>query len=158
MPHTCPRRMQEFGPWEREEDQDTYLPRHGIVGSDEPCCSFCGSLPPYRFMELVEQGYIVGPTDKDYKVYLSRPYTDDEREEYRQRLLNNHPEEAVGSLMETVRGEQIGKFYFQHLLDEQKRKFVDMLNKKQVVIGNPGYFYRLPFFVEREDTSWIQQT
>lgn len=41
-----------------------------------------------------------------------------------------------------------GKFYFQHLSEEQCRKFVDLLNEKKLVIGYPGHFYSKPFFVQ----------
>lgn len=67
---TCPRRMSEFGPWDRVENKDRWSRHHGFVGSNEPTCTFCGSLRPDRFIELVEAGYVVGPTDKNYKAYL----------------------------------------------------------------------------------------
>lgn len=39
------------------------------------------------------------------------------------------------------------KFYFEHLSDEQKTKFVEMLNAKKLNLDYPGHFYRLPFFI-----------
>lgn len=39
------------------------------------------------------------------------------------------------------------KFYFQHFTDEEKRRFVDLLNARAIKIAYPGYFYRLPYFV-----------
>lgn len=43
-------------------------------------------------------------------------------------------------------GEMEGKFYFQHLSDDQKKEFIDLLNDKKVNLGYPGYFYNLPYF------------
>lgn len=82
-------------------------------------CSYCGSLPPDDFMEAVRQGAEVGPTDKSYKAYLRLPDG----------------------------GE--AKFYFQHLSEDQRREFIDLLNARprRVAIGYPGRFYVLPFFI-----------
>lgn len=33
-------------------------------------CSYCGSLRPERFLELVDSGVQIEPTDKDHKVYI----------------------------------------------------------------------------------------
>lgn len=66
---TCPRRMEEFGPWERTEGLDRYIAGGGLVGQSR-CCSFCGSLPPDDFMSLVRTGAMIEPTDKDYKAYI----------------------------------------------------------------------------------------
>lgn len=66
---TCPRRMNEFGPWKYEEKLD-----HWIMQGDDPCCSFCGSMKPERVIELIkEHGCgIVGGTTKSYKRYINR--------------------------------------------------------------------------------------
>ena len=55
---------------------------HGVFKLSEPfwrldsTCSYCGSLNPEAFMRRVEAGDEVGPTDKDYKVYLhGGPFT-----------------------------------------------------------------------------------
>jgi len=104
---TCPRRMEEFGPWERTEGLDT-------VTDDR--CSFCGSLTAAAFMERVRQGDEVGPTDKSYKAYLDNPWA---------------------------------KFYFQHLTEEQRREFFELYRSKRLVIGYPGDFTVLPFFIGR---------
>jgi hypothetical protein len=34
-------------------------------------CSFCGSLNPDEFMKQAEAGVKLGPTDKNYKVYVN---------------------------------------------------------------------------------------
>jgi hypothetical protein len=41
------------------------------------------------------------------------------------------------------------KFYFQHLSEEQRTQFVDLMNTRKVNIGYPGHFYALPFFCTR---------
>lgn len=71
---TCPSRMQQLGPWERAEGID----RWDFVVNDL-CCSFCGSMHPDRFMELVRESIkpeskvgIEWATGKGYKVYVHR--------------------------------------------------------------------------------------
>jgi hypothetical protein len=58
---TCPRRMNQWGPWEHKEGLDT-------VKDDR--CSFCGGLTGDAFMAKVEAGAKIGPTDKNYKAYV----------------------------------------------------------------------------------------
>lgn len=129
-PQTCPRRFSDLGPWEREEGLDTWDIReqmhHGLRARH---CSFCGSLHPDDFMERVEQGWLVGPTDKNYKAYLG-------------------PNE--GSSQET-------KFYYQHFSEAQQDRFIELYNNKvrgqepAMAIGYPGNFYRFPFFMRRAE-------
>lgn len=59
---TCPRRMDEIGPWEHKEGLDTWR--------EDGTCSFCGSLNPNIVLQRIEQGVAVVPTDKNYKGYL----------------------------------------------------------------------------------------
>lgn len=126
---TCPRRMSDWGPWERAENLDTWTTGHGVIGQDRVglSCSFCGSLNPDRFMELVREGWVVGPTDKSYKAYLGRSAAD-----------SNHagPESCS----------QEAKFYFQHLSAEQQAEFIELHNAGQMKIGYPGRLYTLPYF------------
>lgn len=115
---TCPRRMLEFGGWERKENLDEWESR-----GDFACCSFCGSLHPDVFMESIQRPGTVklGPTDKNYKVYVS----------------------VEGGTREY-------KFYFLHLSEEQKHKFIELMNMRPrpFEIDYPGHFYVLPFFIE----------
>lgn len=105
--HVCPRRAEVFSP--DDHSQDTWR--------DDHTCSFCGSMNPDLLLKLMEEDNVeLGPTDKNYKVYVDR---------------------ANGWR---------GKFYFQHFDTEQQQKFIDLLNSKKVRIGFPGHFYRLPFF------------
>lgn len=60
-PNTCPRRLNELGPWERTEGLD--IP---VAGR----CPFCGSITPETFLERARDGNQLVPTDKPYKVYL----------------------------------------------------------------------------------------
>ena len=119
-PQTCPRRGGEIGPWERGEGLDTWDVREQMhKGLRARHCSFCGSLHPDDFMRLIEEGWIVGPTDKPYKAYLG-PSSD---------------------------SSQDTKFYYQHLSEDQRHRFVALYNDGGMKVGGGG-FYRLPFFVK----------
>lgn len=108
---------------------DTYMgvipanPGYGQQQEDwwEPngTCSYCGSISPGEFWRRVTAGYEVIPTDKNYKAYVR----DGTRSE--------------------------NKFYFQHFDQQDKEKFVEVVNAGEMHIGYPGYFYRLPFFCVR---------
>lgn len=72
---SCPRRMREIGPWQKEEGLDWWEQ----VGPDR-VCSFCGSMHPEEFFAFLERvledddpRVRVGRCDKDYKVYVHRP-------------------------------------------------------------------------------------
>lgn len=117
---TCPRRMHDFGPWERAENLDTWdeHPGLGMSGSTYRGCSFCGSLHPNDFMAAIKAGDIVGPTDKSYKAYIKHA---DQPSDY-------------------------AKFYYQHLSNEQCNEFIELYNARQMAIGYPGHFYTMPYF------------
>lgn len=168
---TCPRRMAESGPWDRAEGLDRWETGHGTVGQDTVgvSCSFCGSLNPDRFLELVREGWIVGPTDKSYKVYLDQPATDEEKRAKKERWLagdiaqalktareaeGKTPEQVAEELDRAYRAEnpmadsagQKAKFYFQHFSGEQRDQFIQLHNSRQMKVGYPGHFYVPPFF------------
>lgn len=172
---TCPRRMADLGPWQREEGLDEWRADRGVIGQGKVglSCSFCGSLHPDRFMELVREGWIVGPTDKSYKAYLGKPRTDEDIAARKAQFLaashgiarairdlgakdGKTPEQIDADLEEhwTTRElpmiadgcGQEAKFSYQHLSDEQRIEFVEMVNAGTMKIGYPGHFYRLPFF------------
>jgi hypothetical protein len=85
-------------------------------------CSHCGSMNPDILMKRLEAGNIeLGPTDKSYKVYVKN---------------------AGGENVLAI------KFYFQHLNEDQKRRFVELLNESKLKLGMPGHFYRLPFSIQ----------
>lgn len=137
---TCPRRMNEMGPWEHEEGQDSWReddrdPEGVGHPNPGPCCSFCGSLHPEKFLELIADGWTVEPTDKTYKAYLpltlDRPRSDVD------------PEAPLSVAFFGGRA----KFYYQHFTEEQMQRFVDLYDDNTMRLGRPGYFYRMPFFM-----------
>lgn len=85
---------------------------------EDDTCSYCGSLNPATFMARLEAGDVeLTPTDKNYKVYA----------------------DGAG-----LRGHS--KFYFQHLNEEQKQRFIELYNERKLKMAYPGHFYVLPFF------------
>lgn len=167
---SCPRRMGEYGPWERAEGQDAWTTGHGVVGQDAVglSCSFCGSLQPDRFMELVREGWEVGPTDKSYKAYLRQPLTPEEEAQQKADWIQRDAvAQAVRELGERdgKAAEQIAadldeqwakfphssggpeaKFYYQHLSVEQQDEFIALHNERRMKISYPGHLYVLPYF------------
>lgn len=133
---SCPRRMQEMGPWSKDGGQDTWEEQPRQPGELTPRCSFCGSLHPGKFLELVAQGWAVGPTDKTYKVYLHQVFNGPER--------TAAPGEPLPALEQYTQS----KFYFQHLSEAQQRQFIDLYNRQAIHFAKPGYFYVLPFFMQ----------
>jgi hypothetical protein len=146
--------------------------RHESRWRDDGTCSYCGSLSPEQFFAAIDAGCELGPTDKNYKVYVDRP---DPRagEPTIYGSANFKPEygdgwievtsENIGTLPTEVMRPQIGqwvqvsprsatrhdKFYFQHLNEDERTRFVELFNAKALNIGYPGHFYTLPFFAVR---------
>lgn len=135
-------------------------------------CRWDGSLHPDDFMELLERpGVQLTPTDKNYKVYIE--FEDDsDAEEWRVASVTSHDPEEEGWMRGTEippdvdtsgwgdlseswvkliqRGsKKTEKFYFEHLSEEQRKRFINMLNNKQISLAYPGHFYNLPFFISR---------
>lgn len=113
---TCPRRYEDTG--------DAAVGIDGWVTYQDSSilrCAYCGSVnPEYLLFAMKCRNFItLGPTDKDYKVYVSTPQI------------------------------KYGKFYFQHFYPDQRIEFVRLMNEKSptFMISYPGYFYVLPFFV-----------
>ena len=153
---TCPRAAEGFGS----------LREMPAFWDAEGTCSYCGSISPEKFFEAVKAGAKLGPTDKNYKVYIDLPnpnageptiysssncdeppgpgYVEATPEICAQYGWRNwgakwvKPEPALPTLHE--------KFYFQHFSQEQRKQFVEMMNAKSLNLDYPGYFYRLPFF------------
>lgn len=118
--HTCGRRA------ESGMDADDSPFRMSGKNLDEyradGTCSYCGSVSQEAFLAFVEAGGEVGPTDKSYKAYLHS--TDDV------------PAPGI-------------KFYFQHLDQAGRDKFIELYNANRMRIGYPGHFYSLPYFCKR---------
>lgn len=156
---TCPRRMVEVGPWERSEGLDSWVSRDGYQ-----VCSFCGCLHPDKFFDLVESGAEVGPTDKNYKAYIQAPnpkagqIVEVGRSSGPVYDLDGNPmisdptiwEKVTGSYDRAIMGRAPStltlKFYFQHLSEEQCKKFIELHNSGVMKLGYPGHFYRPPYF------------
>lgn len=121
-------------------------------------CSYCGSLDPEVFMQRLEAGDVeLGPTDKSYKVYVRNVGGATFLQTYRNCYEMSKPALPTCKGPDdcshwVTRETSQAKFYFQHLTDEQKQRFVELYNqhvrKERVMkIGYPGYFYSLPFFM-----------
>lgn len=170
---TCPRRAETHHA--AVEGVDSWTSGHGLIGQDQvgPSCSYCGSLHPDRFMELVREGWLVGPTDKSYKAYLARPYTDEEQATRKAQWMSNDAvakavrelgerdgktEEQITADLEmhwiemvspvSQSGATEAKFYFQHLSQAQRDEFIALHNASQMKFGYPGHLYLLPFFAQ----------
>ena len=130
----CPRRDESANPdgyGDGTDTPDLWASRRGRTA-----CSYCGSLHPDAFMEIARTGaQELGPTDKNYKVYVGGANAGDG-----------------------------GKFYLQHLTANQRREFVDLYNARPrrvyaddmtftqsdgtgMLIGYPGYLYSGAFFM-----------
>lgn len=168
--HTCPRRR-EVG---RENDTMRDL------WHNDRHCTWCGSISGDEFMRLVENDECkLTPTDKNYKVYVETAAPNPDQLEIRG-TSNTEDPPSCGGDGEWVRREFIDttkvntrgwllrddtwyliqkhgprrneKFYFQHLSEEQKDRFVQLMNtKSKLRMHYPGYFYVLPFFVKRDN-------
>lgn len=147
---TCPRRMLDWGAWERKENLDAWRTGGGLVGRQEHelSCSFCGSLHPDVFMDWVRQGGQISPTDKNYKAYIKYPGKDPREGETSEYELNMPSGRTVQGT--SVYGIE-AKFYYQHLSPEQRQEFVELYNNHTMQIGYPGNFYVLPFFMKKID-------
>ena len=75
---TCPRRIEDGTDSDDSplvgsgENLDEYSSGHGLVTQSRGC-SYCGSMPPDEFMELVRNGAKLGATTKSYKFYVNKP-------------------------------------------------------------------------------------
>ena len=161
--HDCPRRVGELGPWDPSEDNlDSWrADRDGLR-----TCSFCGSMHPDDFLKAVEDGLEIGPTDKTYKAYV-HGYPDPRAGEQRIVGITNSVQQPDGwtGVDRKIRrqlkrdGYALGtyvlfgrrstlelKFYFQHLDQAQRERFIELYNDGTMQLGYPGHFYTRPFF------------
>jgi hypothetical protein len=139
--------------------------------SEHQACSYCGSMHPDELMALVEQGALITPTDESYKIYVEVPHLMAGRDiqvgtvtgpthDYLGKPMfeNITPEEKAAGYVHRQRiakapAFKTEKFYFQHLSDEQKARFVELINTKVVMFAHPGHFYVIPYFMRAEPKS-----
>lgn len=138
----CPRRDPHF----------PYAP--GLAGLDtweaDDTCSYCGSLNPEVLMARLEAGDVeLGPTDKNYKVYVHNKSGAQFKQTYRNCPSDSSCTGPRDCTHWVTREVEQTKFYFQHFSVEQQLRFIEMLNAGRIALGYPGYFYNLPFFCRR---------
>lgn len=120
----CPRRLEvPTNNYNKPEDTDNY-DAHAAARGVPSACSFCGSLGPNDFLNAMRTGAELGPTDKNYKVYV-------EHDGWHTKFYFQHLSE-----------DQMHEFI--DLYNAKPRAFK---------IGYPGYFYVLPFFCGKEPVS-----
>jgi hypothetical protein len=142
MSATCPRRVNESGPWEMRPGMD-------CIREDDHC-SFCGALNPDTFMQRLEAGDIsLEVTDKNYKVYVKN-LREKGGAPFKIRF-KKAADTGTGEVWED-RTTDHTKFYFQHLSDEQRERFVQLYNERKINTGQMD-FYVLPFFMVRKSAA-----
>ena len=139
----CPRRQEQGN----LPGSPFWRGKYDSWGNDNSC-AYCGSLNPEEFMRRAESGdFEIGPTDKGYKVYLEVRAGVPLKQTYRECPRDAKCTGPDDCTHWVTREMTHGKFYFQHLSDEQKKRFIELLNEKKLKIGVPGHFYTLPFFM-----------
>lgn len=154
----CPRRSEShFGSspaFARDNDYDP---------SDDSC-SYCGSLNPATFMARIEAGDILlGSTDKNYKVYVKNNGGERFRQTYRacpqdkevvgvtgnKYFVSSCDKGPTACTHWVTRETDDAKFYFQHLDEAQKLRFIELLNEKKLKFKGGYGFYVMPYFIAR---------
>lgn len=143
---------------------------------EDGTCSYCGSISSDLFFQCIETGCEVIPTDKNYKVYvkIANPKVGEPRivasanfkpndnyELVTTENISNYPipiayrNDYIGKWIQLDKEPELTqvKFYFEHLSEEDKQKFVALLNKKNIKLGYPGHFYVLPYFIQNVKAS-----
>jgi hypothetical protein len=69
----CGRRSDPFAP--DFPGEDTWR-EGGNPYHMSPTCSYCGSITPEALFAAIEAGHEIGPTDKNYKLYVEVPTAD----------------------------------------------------------------------------------
>jgi len=146
----CPRRAEShFGTspaFARENDHD----------ESDDTCSYCGSLNPDTLMSRLESGDIrLGTTDKNYKVYVENDGGALFKQSYRD--CYNAADKGTNPCKDgpttcthwVTRDVSYAKFYFQHLDEAQRTRFIELLNDKKIKFKGDYAFYVLPFFCAR---------
>lgn len=117
---------------------------------EDGTCSYCGSLDANIFMTRLEARDIeIGPTDKSYKAYLRNRGGAPLLQTYRACPPDSGCTGPKACTHWTTRESDQGKLYFQHLSEDQQRRFIELYNERHLHIGQPGHFYTTPFFCQR---------
>src|SRR5690606_36069651 len=109
----------------------------GYDPSDDTCRR-CGSLNPDTFMARLEKGDVeVVPTDKNYKAYVRNAGGENFKQTYGEPDKNEKGEyvyDEKGQWMTTTvtRTVEEAKFYYEHLSDEQRKRFVEIYNEQKM--------------------------
>lgn len=115
-------------------------------------CSYCGSMNPEALMARIEAGDIeLRPTDKSYKVYVRNVGGAPFQQTYRDCPADARctgPDDCTHWVTREV---SETKFYFYHLGDTQRDRFIELFNQRKIRLGFPGHFYVLPYFCQRGD-------
>lgn len=125
---------------------ETFSAAMNVKGDDQiradGTCSYCGSLDGDVLMERIEAGTIIlEGSDKNYKAYLEVPDgTELLKQSYR--IDDDRTGDRSKWVYET-RELNHGKFYFQHLTEAQKIRFVELWNEKRI----RHTLYVLPYFM-----------
>lgn len=161
--HRCPRRSEAS---RQSPGPDRWNDHASISTGIGPCCSYCGSLNPETFMDKIRNGWIVEPTDKNYKAYLDQPYTVEELAHIKtdsliwQHVRKMKLDEGMSDDEATAaadahwdkyeapsrKGRMVAKFYYQHLDEQQRAEFRELHNAGLMRLAEPGYFYVTPYF------------
>lgn len=147
-PQICPRAIED-GADKTPLGTFRYLNRPAADTS----CHYCGSMDADLLMQRLEARDVeLEPTDKSYKVYVANrgglPF-------FQAHRTDNDRSGDQANWTWAVREIQQTKFYFQHLSTDQRKRFVELLNQRLLLIGPPGHFYRLPFFITNQPQAPI---
>lgn len=127
--------------FQRENDYD----------ASDDSCSYCGSLNPDTFMVRVQAGdVLLGATDKSYKVYVKNDGGTPFKQSYRDCPRDSNCAGLDECEHWITRETNSTKFYFQHLNDEQKNIFFELLKQGRLKFSGGIGFYVLPFFICRK--------
>lgn len=148
---TCPRRSE--GGCD-VKDTDSWR-------SDDSC-TYCGSLNPDIFMSRIEaETASLGATDKSYKAYISNDGGESFKQTYRECPQDKEMTGSAGNKYMVssctegpdacthwvTRDISQTKFYFQHLSEPQRSRFIELLNSGKIKFVGGFRFYVLPFFI-----------
>ena len=120
---------------------------------EDDTCSYCGGVNPDTILELIRTGKVeIGPTDKDYKIYL-RSIDDSNIFKIRHRTDSDSTGDKSKHVWVTEERNH-AKAYFYDFSKDQKIEFLRLYNLKvtdpanisAMKIGAPGHFYVKPYF------------